>query len=310
MSKRIFIDGAAGTTGLEVRDRLANRPDLRVIEIDPDRRKDAAARKACLNDCDLVVLCLPDDAAREAVGLIDNPDVKVIDASTAHRTAPGWTYGFPEMTADHAKAVAESKRVSNPGCYPTGFIALIRPLVAAGLLPADARLSIHAVSGYSGGGRQLIEVFESGQGEPFGAYGLGLNHKHLPEMQQHGLLQHKPLFCPAVGDFHQGMLVSVPLHGAWLKEGARFAELHAALETHYFGQPCVTVHPLNDTSALQRGAFLRPDALNGTNHLELFVFANQDAGQGLLTARLDNLGKGASGQAVQCLELMLGLGNA
>ncbi|MEM7169748.1 MAG: N-acetyl-gamma-glutamyl-phosphate reductase [Pseudomonadota bacterium] len=308
MTKRVFIDGAAGTTGLEVWDRLAVRPDIELLEVDQDRRKDTQARRACLNEADLVVLCLPDAAAREAVELISNPAVKVIDASTAHRTAPGWVYGFPEMTPDHHKIVAESNRVSNPGCYPTGFIALVRPLVSCGLLPAETRMSVHAVSGYSGGGRPLIETFESGLGEPFSLYGLGLQHKHLPEMQMHGLLAHPPLFCPSIADYRQGMLVSVPLHMAWLRDGASATDLQDALEAHFFGQACITVHPLNDQSAFQRDAFLRPDGLNGTNHLEIFVFANQAQGQILLVARLDNLGKGASGQSVQCLELMLGLG--
>ena len=301
MPKTVFIDGEAGTTGLQVRRRLEGRRDIDLLSIDPARRKETSYRKDLLNAADLVILCLPDEAAREAVGLIDNPETRVIDASTAHRVAAGWDYGFAEMTPDHAARLSESKRVSNPGCYPTGAIALIRPLVEAGLLAADALLTINGVSGYSGGGKSLIAVHEKEDVEPYGAYGLGLHHKHVPEMTQHSRLSVPPVFTPAVGHYLQGMLVSVPLH----TRGFSPESLHAALSQHYDGSAFVVVRPLNDDTALTRGMFLRPDALNGTNRLELFVYGHSD--QILLMARLDNLGKGASGAAVQNMNLMLGL---
>lgn len=303
MPKTVFIDGEAGTTGLQVRRRLEGRRDIDLLSIDPARRKETSYRKDLLNAADLVILCLPDEAAREAVGLIDNPGTRVIDASTAHRVAAGWDYGFAEMTPDHAVRLSESKRVSNPGCYPTGAIALIRPLVDAGLLAADALLTINGVSGYSGGGKSLIAVHEKEDVEPYGAYGLGLHHKHVPEMTQHSRLQFAPVFTPAVGHYLQGMLVSVPLHTR--QGGLSPDSLHAALSQHYDGSAFVVVRPLNDDTALTRGMFLRPDALNGTNRLELFVYGHSD--QILLMARLDNLGKGASGAAVQNMNLMLGL---
>ena len=303
MPKTVFIDGEAGTTGLQVRRRLEGRRDIDLLSIDPARRKETSYRKDLLNAADLVILCLPDEAAREAVGLIDNPETRVIDASTAHRVAAGWDYGFAEMTPDHATRLGESKRVSNPGCYPTGAIALIRPLVDAGLLAADALLAINGVSGYSGGGKSLIAVHEKEDVEPYGAYGLGLHHKHVPEMTQHSRLSAPPVFTPAVGHYLQGMLVSVPLH---TRQGGFSPEsLHAALSQHYAESAFVVVRPLNDDTALTRGMFLRPDALNGTNRLELFVYGHSD--QILLMARLDNLGKGASGAAVQNMNLMLGL---
>ena len=303
MTKTVFIDGEAGTTGLQVRRRLEGRRDIDLLSIDPARRKETSYRKDLLNAADLVILCLPDEAAREAVGLIDNPETRVIDASTAHRVAAGWDYGFAEMTPDHAARLSESKRVSNPGCYPTGAIALIRPLVEAGLLAADALLTISGVSGYSGGGKSLIAVHEKEDVEPYGAYGLDLHHKHVPEMTRHSRLSVPPVFTPAVGHYLQGMLVSVPLH---TRQGGFSPEsLHAALSQHYDGSAFVVVRPLNDDTALTRGMFLRPDALNGTNRLELFVYGHSD--QIVLMARLDNLGKGASGAAVQNMNLMLGL---
>jgi N-acetyl-gamma-glutamyl-phosphate reductase len=337
----VFIDGEAGTTGLQargwpaharwrhrtdaqlvyaacathkqVRERLAARKDLRVLSLPDGARKDESARRDALNSCDAAILCLPDDAAVAAVALLDasNTRTVIIDASTAFRTAPGWVYGFPELTLSHAAAVAASKRISNPGCYPTGFIALTRPLLDAGLLPPSAALVCHAISGYSGGGKALIKVFEEpgSTAEPWGAYGFNMAHKHLPEMARWSGLARPPVFCPAVGSFAQGMVVSVPLHYEQLKPGVTGEALHAALVERYAGCRFVTVMPRNAGGAelLERGAFLRPDALNGTNQLQLFVYHNDAAGTAWLAARLDNLGKGASGAAVQNLNLALGL---
>ncbi len=305
--KRIFIDGEAGTTGLQARQRLEKRQDLEILSITHELRKDLGARKELLNSADLVILCLPDAAAKEAVALVENPDVRIIDASTAYRVDPDWAYGFPEMIEGQKELISNSKRVSNPGCYPTGAIALLRPLIENNLLSKDAFVNVQGVSGYSGGGKALIAIHEEGQAEPFGTYGLSLEHKHVPEMTVHNGLTHKPIFVPSVGDYAQGMLVSIPLHYDQMASSVQGDVIHQVLSDYYQGARFVKVKDINNTDELERGAFLRPDALNGTNDLELFVFANESAGQALLVARLDNLGKGASGAAVQNLNLMLGL---
>jgi N-acetyl-gamma-glutamyl-phosphate reductase len=309
MTARVFIDGEAGTTGLKIRERLLARDDISLLSVDPSRRKDPAARRDCLNAADAVVLCLPDEAAREAVSLIDNPAVRVVDASTAHRTAPHWTYGFPELSPDQKQAIRGSKRVSNPGCYPTGFLALVRPLIADGLLPADWPVTVNAVSGYSGGGRSMIAQFEN-RADPaytttaYRPYALGLSHKHVAEMQAHSGLAHPPLFAPAVGRFLQGMIVEVPLP-LWAIPGwPAVDDLRRSLARAYAGHPFVEVASAEEAAA---ATGLDPEALNGTNRMRLYVFGAEETGQVRLAAVLDNLGKGASGAAVQNLNLMLGL---
>ena len=300
----VYIDGEHGTTGLEIRERLAGRTDLELVGLPRERAKDVDAKRAILHEIDVAILCLPDAAAREAVALAAGGRARVIDASTAHRTAPGWTYGFPELTAGQRTAIASAARVANPGCYPTGFLALVRPLRERGLIAEDAPLSVHAISGYSGGGTKLIEAYESGAAPPaaFGAYGLPLAHKHVPEMQHHARLARPPLFAPAVGAFRRGMLVCVPLPAT----SASGAQLEAALRDHFAGERLIRVHPHDDLAAARDGTYLEPDAQGATDELELFVFANASTHQALLVARLDNLGKGASGAAVQNLNLMLG----
>ena len=301
---KIFIDGEHGTTGLGIRDRLTAHEGVQLRSIEYDKRRDAGARRAMMEEVDLVILCLPDDAAKESAGLaaaLGNAAPKVLDASTAYRVDPDWVYGFPEFLSRQDARIAQAERVSNPGCYPTGAIGLIRPLVDAGLLPADYPVTINAVSGYTGGGKAMINDHTTTGGPAFELYGLGLTHKHVPETQLYGGLTRRPIFVPSVGHYAQGMLVSIPLHLDTLPGKPTGENLRAALEAHFAG--CQYVKVVDPAS----GGRIEPEDLNNTNMLELSVYAHEKNRQAVLVARLDNLGKGASGAAVQNLELMLGL---
>jgi len=308
MTAKIFIDGAAGTTGLEIRERLANRRELRIVSLEGERRKDAVAREDALNGADVAILCLPDEAAREAVSLIKNNSVKVIDPSTAHRVAPGWVYGFPEMEREQREKIRSGTRVSNPGCYATGFIALVHPLVKAGLLPKDWPVTCNAVSGYSGGGRGMIAEFEDEKAanftdEVFRIYSLGLAHKHVPEMQVRSGLSHSPVFAPSVGRFYRGMIVEVPLQLWALPAKPSVNDMHKVFADAYAGEPLVEVASLVEAAELKT---LDAESLANTNRLKIYVFGNEKTKQVRLAAVLDNLGKGAAGAAVQNLNVMMG----
>ena len=309
MTYQVFVDGQEGTTGLRIHEYLAQRGDIEVLRIAAERRKDAAERARLLNAADVAFLCLPDAAAREAAALVTNPRTCLIDASTAHRTAAGWVFGMPELAPDQRERLRGAKRISNPGCHSSAFILLLRPLVDAGLVPASLTLSATSITGYSGGGKKMIEQYEAGGDARLNAprpYGLTLAHKHVPEMTAHTGLDVKPVFQPIVGNFYKGLAVSVPLHLSQLKPGTTAEKLHTALQQRYAGERFIRVMPLRDPGTLEADAgYFDVQACNDTNRVDLFVFAN-DA-QAMLMARLDNLGKGASGAAVQTMNVHLGL---
>ncbi len=310
MKFRVFVDGQEGTTGLRIHEYLAQRSDIEVLRIAPEQRKDALARARLLNEADVAFLCLPDAAAREAAARVSNPKTCLIDASTAHRTAPGWVFGMPELSPDQRDRIRQAKRISNPGCHSSGFILLIRPLVDAGLIPPGLALSATSITGYSGGGKKMIEQYEEGGDAPLNSprpYALTLSHKHVPEMTTHTGLNVRPVFQPVVANFYKGLSVSVPLHLSQLKAGTTAEQLHAALAERYAGERFIRVLPLRDPVTLETGYF-DVQACNDTNRVDIFVFANDT--QAMLMARLDNLGKGASGAAVQTMNVHLGLDEA
>jgi N-acetyl-gamma-glutamyl-phosphate reductase len=317
---KVFVDGQEGTTGLRIHEYLAQRADIEVLRIAPELRKDAAERARLLNASDVSFLCLPDAAAIEAAALVTNPKTCLIDASTAHRTVPGWAFGLPELAAGQREKIRASKRIANPGCHASAFILLMRPLVDAGLVPRGLLTSATSISGYSGGGKKMIEQYQAGRDAKLDSprpYALSLAHKHLPEMMAHTGLKSPPVFQPIVGNFYKGLSVSVPLHvsqlasgsGSGSDAGASAQALHAALSAHYAGEPFIRVMPLRDPAALEAG-FFDVQACNDTNRVDVFVFANDAGSQVMLMARLDNLGKGASGAAVQCMNLALGVDEA
>jgi N-acetyl-gamma-glutamyl-phosphate reductase len=310
MKYTVFVDGQEGTTGLRIHEYLANRSDIEVLRIAPERRKDADERARLLNAADVAFLCLPDAAAKEAVSLVNNPGTCIIDASTAHRTSPDWVFGLPELAPDQRERLRKTKRIANPGCHSTAFILLLRPLVDAGLVPADLPVTATSITGYSGGGKKMIEQYEAG-GDPKldspRPYGLTLSHKHVPEMAAHTGLRTPPIFMPIVGSFYKGLSVSVPLPLSQLKAGTTPESLQKALADRYAGERFVSVKPVRDPAAVEAG-FFDVQACNDSNRVEIFVFANQT--QAILMCRLDNLGKGASGAAVQCMNLHLGVDEA
>jgi len=311
MTYAVFVDGQEGTTGLRIHEYLAARKDIEVLRIDADKRKDAAERARLLNAADVAFLCLPDAASREAAAMITNPNTCLIDASTAHRTVPGWTFGLPELCKGQREAIRAAKRIANPGCHASAFILALRPLVDAGLLSADALVSATSITGYSGGGKSMIAQYEAGGDARLQAprpYALGLTHKHLPEMMAHTGLRHAPVFQPIVGNFYKGLAVTVPLHLSQLRAGSTPAQVREALAAHYEGERFIRVMPLRDPTTLEEG-FFDVQACNDTNRVDLFVFGSPDdkPGQILVMARLDNLGKGASGAAVQAMNVHLGV---
>ena len=309
MKHKVFVDGQEGTTGLRIHEYLAQRSDVEVLSIDPDRRKDTAERARLLNAADVAFLCLPDDAAREAAALVNNPRTCLIDASTAHRTASGWVFGLPELAPEQRARIRTAKRISNPGCHASAFILLLRPLVDAGIVPAALPISATSITGYSGGGKKMIEQYQRGDDSRLAAprpYGLALKHKHIPEMQQHTGLQAKPLFMPVVGSFFKGLAVTVPLPLSQLVQGCTSQAIHRALTQRYEGERFIRVMPLHDPGTLERdGGFFDVMGSNDSNRVDLFVFGSDS--QVVLIARLDNLGKGASGAAVQSMNVHLGV---
>jgi N-acetyl-gamma-glutamyl-phosphate reductase len=307
MGYKVFVDGQEGTTGLRIHEYLAQRADIEVLRIEADKRKDATERARLLNAADVAFLCLPDAASREAASLVNNPNTCLIDASTAHRTAPGWSFGLPELARDQRAKIRASKRIANPGCHASAFILALRPLVDAGLLPAGALVTATSITGYSGGGKSMIAQYQAASEPKLTSprpYALGLQHKHLPEMMAHTGLTQSPVFMPIVGNFYKGLAVTVPLHLSALRAGSRAEHLHEALAAHYEGERFIRVMPLRDAATLEEGAF-DVQACNDTNRVDLFVFGNEH--QVLVMARLDNLGKGASGAAVQSMNVHLGL---